>query len=106
MNEQQTIEQLAKILWRCGRCKEWRTDCVVCRGSPTQVIDAGFNPIEDWNQFRVMEELVIKKGLANKYLEEIAEIKEGDNVYLDQTFYMKADLPTRCQALVSVLSGV
>jgi hypothetical protein len=60
-----------------------------------------WNPLTDWNHWRQVEEKVMEdEYLFGEYLDNICN-EEDDN----EIAVMKADLPTRCKALLAALSS-
>ena len=58
-----------------------------------------WNPYEDWSHWRQVEEKIIEKGMLQKYFNKIFHA-------IDATCehdVITADLPTRCDALISIL---
>ena len=68
-----------------------------------QWIDKRFwNPLSDWNHWRQVEEKVMEdEELWEKYW----NMLWADNGFNNVLAGMKADLPTRCKALISVLNS-
>jgi len=86
MSDTEIIEKLAEFIgWEDG----------------TQ--GAYWNPMEDWNDFRMVEERMMEdEELWEEYWrilnhEDISDLTNG--------YGAKADLPTRCKALVSILDS-
>jgi len=99
---QEIITRLAHFMgWEKGGAGDaycWHTDEE--HGTVWQE-DSNWNPEIDWNDWRILEEKMMEdKGLRQDFLEKIFE----DSAYKTLTYsYINANLPTRCQALVSVL---
>jgi len=97
MNEQQTKERLAEFMgWEKKNVmfKNGTTECFI--GNNDVRPCSLWNPLTDWNHWRQVEEKVMEdEELVYKFIRDFATTD----------IYMKADLPTRCKALVAVLSN-
>lgn len=81
----------------CNKCKK-RCSRYQFKGKNPH---AGWNPLEDWNAWRMVEEKLLKDdNLAFEFRMKMGGIGAG---FIN---YMESDLRTRCKTLVEILDGI
>jgi len=108
------IETIAKFMgwkrWEDDKTGEfgWLEDRINHRGKKVTEWHSSFNPLEDWNDWMMVEAKLRERGLWWSYCYEIkqamdAEFKPYDAVW---EHYMLATLEQRMEAAVNVIKGV
>ena len=102
LTDQQIIERLAEFM---GWTKLYTDRGFDWKGEYKIMADGNdWNPLQDWNHWRQVEEKMMEDvGDNDTYYREYLKYFECPNADDCIVLYMKADLPTRCKALVSVL---
>ncbi len=95
LSEQEQIEFLATRVMRWTRTIHCNLGEWITENDDDFVKD--WNPLTDWNHWRKVEERVMEDNELK--WEMIKRIHHDDRQWL--YFYMLADLPTRCQALIA-----
>ncbi len=104
MTDQQIIERLAEFLgWELTDAYNNGVECdlMVKRGDKYDLIGS---PLKSWDTWRQVEEKIMEdEELTKKWFFHLASIEFPKEIPC--MVILKADLPTRCNALISVLKS-